>query len=166
MYDTAHDLTDALAAAPDALVGALAGVDDDLARRAPGGDEGWSVVEVVCHLRDAEERAAERMRAIRDEDDSRIAGYDQDAWAMERCYAEDDMRSALASFSRHRAAHVAALRALPPDAWGRAGTHEEWGRITIENHTIHIATHDVQHLAQIARALRGARAASGVSPAR
>ena len=66
MYDTARDLTDALAAAPDALEGALAGVDADLARRAHGGDEGWSVVEVVCHLRDAEERAAERMRAIRD----------------------------------------------------------------------------------------------------
>ena len=157
MYDTARDLTDALAAAPDAIEGALAGADADLARRAHGGDEGWSVVEVVCHLRDAEERAAERMRAIRDEDDPRIAGYDQDAWAIERDYAGEDLRAALAAFSRHRAAHVAELRSLPADAWGRAGTHEEWGRITIENHTIHIATHDVLHLAQIARALRDAR---------
>ena len=87
MYDTNRDLIDALAAGPDALEGMLTGVDADLARRARGGDEGWSVVEVVCHLRDAEERAAERMRAIRDEDDPRIAGYDQDAWAMERDYA-------------------------------------------------------------------------------
>jgi hypothetical protein len=52
---------------------------------------------------------------------------------------------------------VAALRALPADAWARAGTHDEWGRITIENHTIHVATHDVLHLAQIGRALRDAR---------
>jgi hypothetical protein len=165
MYDTANDLTAALVAGPNALEGALAGVDDDLARPARGGDEGWSVVEVVCHLRDTEERAAERMRMIRDEDDPRIAGYDQDAWAVERHYAGDDLRAALAAFSRHRAAHVAALRALPPGAWGRAGTHDEWGRITIENHTIHIATHDVQHLAQIARALRDARASADGSPA-
>ena len=165
MYDTAIDLTDALAAGPDALEGVLVGLDGDLARRARGGDEGWSVLEVVCHLRDAEERAAERMRAIRDEDDPHIAGYDQDAWVVERGYAGDDLRGALAAFSRHRAAHVAALRALTPDGWGRAGMHDEWGRITIENHTIHVATHDVQHLAQVARALREARASAAGSPA-
>jgi len=174
MDDTAHDLIDALEAGPDALEGVLAGIDDDAAQRARGGDEGWSVVEVVCHLRDAEERAAERMRMIRDEDDAQLAGYDQDAWAVERGYAADDLREALAAFSRHRASHVAALRALPAEAWGRAGTHDEWGRVTIENHTIHIATHDVQHLAQVARALRdaagsrdvpGARRARDVDPA-
>jgi hypothetical protein len=157
MYDTVTDLTGALAAGPDALEAALAGVDDDLARRARGGDEGWSVVEVVCHLRDAEERAAERMRSIRDDDEPHIAAYDQDAWAIERGYAGDDLGAALAAFSRHRAGHVAALRALPADAWARTGTHDERGRITIENHTIHVATHDVQHLAQIGRALRDAR---------
>jgi hypothetical protein len=169
MYDTAHDLIDALEAGPDALEGVVAGIDDDLARRARGGDEGWSVVEVVCHLRDAEERAAERMRMIRDEDDPQLAGYDQDAWAIERGYAADDLLEALAAFVRHRDSHVAALRALPPGAWGRAGTHDEWGRVTIENHTIHIATHDVQHLAQIARALRdakGPRDAPGAKRAR
>ena len=160
MYDTVRDLIAALAAAPDALEGALVCVDEDLARRAHGGDQGWSVVEVVCHLRDAEERAAERMRAIRDEADPWLAGYDQDAWAIERGYAGDDMRTALAAFSRHRAAHVAELQALPADAWARTGTHEESGRITIENHTLLIATHDVQHLAQIARALRDAPAAA------
>lgn len=165
MYDTATDLTDALAAGPDALDGVLVGVDGDLAWRARGGDEGWSVLEVVCHLRDAEERAGQRMRTIRDEDDPHIAGYDQDAWVVERGYAGDDLRAALAAFSRHRAAHVAALRALAPDGWGRAGTHDEWGRITIENHTIHMAAHDVQHLAQIARALREARASADDSPA-
>ena len=156
MYDTARDLADAMAAAPDALEGLLAGLDDVRARVARGGDEAWSVVEVVCHLRDAEERAVERMRAIRDEDD-RIAGYDQEAWAVERDYANADLGAAAAAFRRHREAHVAGLRALPADAWQRAGTHEEWGRVTIENHTIHMAAHDVQHLGQVALALRDAR---------
>jgi hypothetical protein len=157
MYDTARDLTDALAAAPDALEGALAGVDDDLARRARGGDETWSLVEVVCHLRDVEERAVERMRAMRDMSDPVLASYDQDAWAIERGYAGDNLRAAVGAFSRHRAAHVAELRVLPREGWERAGLHDELGRITIEGQAIHIATHDVQHLAQIARALRDAR---------
>jgi uncharacterized damage-inducible protein DinB len=38
------------------------------------------------------------------------------------------------------------------------------GRITILGQTIHIATHDVQHLGQIARALRDARATRSAAP--
>ncbi len=160
MYDTPRDVADSMAATPDALEGLLAGVDDDLARAARGGDEGWSLVEVVCHLRDAEERAVERLVAMRDEEGPLIAGYDQEAWAIERDYARDDLREALAAFAAHRARHVAALRALPANAWPRTGHHAEAGTITIENHTIHFATHDVQHLGQIARALRDARRAA------
>ena len=159
MYDSARDLIESMASTPDALEGLLAGVDRDLADRARGGDEGWNVVQVVCHLRDAEERTVERLRAMRDENDPFLAGYDQDAWAVERDYAGEDLRRAVAAFAGHRAAHVAALRALPAAAWERVGNHEEQGRITILNHTIHIATHDLQHLAQVARALREARAA-------
>jgi hypothetical protein len=158
MYDSPRDLIDSMAAAPDALEGILVDVDADLAGRARGGDEGWNVVQVVCHLRDAEERAVERLRAMRDEDRPSLAAYDQDAWAIERGYAGEDLRTALASFAGHRSEHVAALRSLPAAAWERAGNHEEQGLITILNHTIHIATHDLQHLAQVARALRDARA--------
>ena len=157
MYDTERDVTAALTAGPDALDGLLAGVDDDLARRAKGGDEGWSVVEVVCHLRDAEERAVERARAMRDEDSPMLAAYDQDALAIERGYADDDLRLAAAAFARHRADHVAVLRTLPAGGWARTGRHAEEGTITVEGQAIHLATHDVQHLAQIARALRDAR---------
>lgn len=69
-----------------------------------------------------------------------------------------DLHCALAVFAAHREAYVTELRALPPEAWARAGRHEEQGRISVENHALHMATHDVQHLAQIARALRGTRA--------
>jgi hypothetical protein len=162
MYDTTRDVLDALRAAPDALDGLLDGVDDDLARRARGGDEGWSLVEIVCHLRDCEERAVERLRAMLDDDQPFLAAYDQDAWAVERGYADDDLRRAAAAFATHRAAHVAALRDRSPGAWERRGTHEELGPITILGQAIHIATHDVQHLAQIARALRDARGAGPI----
>jgi hypothetical protein len=66
MYDTAKDLLDAFRATPDILEGLLEGCTEEQARAARGGDEGWSIVEVMCHLRDAEERALERMRTIRD----------------------------------------------------------------------------------------------------
>jgi hypothetical protein len=153
MYDTAGDLLDAFRAGPTIIAALVHGRSTDELRAARGGDENWSVVEVLCHLRDAEERALERARAIADQDAPLIAGYDQDAWARERDYAGDDPHAALDAFRRHRAEHVRVLEALPPEGWRRTGLHEEYGPVSLENHTIHMAAHDAVHAAQIARQL-------------
>ena len=155
MYDTRKDLLDAFRAGPEVIDGLLVGVSQEQAQAAKGGDEDWSVVEVVCHLRDAEERAIERMRSMRDEEESFLAGYDQEAWARERDYASADLRQALADFLRYRAQHIAELESLPADAWHRTAVHEEQGKIDILNHTLHMVAHDSQHAAQISRQLRG-----------
>lgn len=153
MYDTHKELGESLAASPMIIEGLLNNVTQERAQRARGGDEHWSVVEVVCHLRDAEERALQRMQAMRDEETPHVAGYDQDAWARDRHYADDDLRQALASFLRLRAQHVAELSALTPEQWERSGEHEEQGRINIAAHTLHIVAHDCAHAAQLARQL-------------
>ena len=64
MYDLQHDLLDALKAAPDTLNGFLNGISPTQARSVSGGEENWSVVEVVCHLRDAEEFFIKRLSLI------------------------------------------------------------------------------------------------------
>jgi hypothetical protein len=156
MYDSAKDALDALRATPEVLDGLLAGVAPERAGAARGGDEGWSVVEVVCHLRDAEEEAIERMQAMRDADAPFLTAYDQEQWASERAYAAANLRDALAAFMTLRARHIAALEALSPAEWERTGRHEEQGKITIVAHTQHIISHDAVHAAQIARQLQGA----------
>lgn len=153
MYDTAKDLLDTLQAAPTVLQGLLRGVTQEQAQTARGGDENWSVVEVVCHLRDAEERALERMRAMRDADNPFLASYDQDAWAEERRYAEQELGNVLEGFASLRQQFTDDLSALSPEAWERTGQHEEQGQITISAHALHIASHDAVHAAQIARQL-------------
>ncbi len=153
MYDTRQDLLDAFRASPQALEGVLRNCTPEQAHNARGGDENWSVVEVVCHLRDAEERALERMRAMRDQTDPFLPGYDQAVWAKERKYAEADLNKVFADYKRLRAVHLAELEALPPAGWAREGRHEEQGQITIENHTWHLVSHDLIHAAQIARQL-------------
>jgi hypothetical protein len=155
MPDVSQDLLDALRAAPEVLEGLLDGCTQEQANAARGGDEGWSVVEVVCHLRDAEERALERMRLMRDEDNPVITAYNQEAWAKERNYAATDLREALAAFNRFRAQHIAELAQLSPQQWERSGQHEERGNMTISSHTLHMAAHDAIHAAQIARQLKG-----------
>lgn len=153
MYDASKDLLDALRAAPLVLEALLRNCTPEQAKAARGGDENWSVLEVVCHLRDAEERAMERVRAMRDQSVPYLPGYDQARWAIERRYAEADLSDALAAFKRFRVQHVAELTALTPDGWERAGQHEEQGRITISGHTLHMISHDAIHAAQIARQL-------------
>jgi hypothetical protein len=154
MYDEIQDSLDAFKATSDTLQGLLR---DPAARArastARGGDENWSVVEVLCHLRDAEERALERMRLMRDSVNPHLAGYDQAQWAVERNYATARLDDALAGFQQFRAAHFAELAALRPEQWERTGVHEERGTITILNHTLHLVSHDAIHLAQIARQL-------------
>jgi hypothetical protein len=153
MYDIARDLLDALRAAPEVYERLLEGVTQAQAQAARGGDEGWSVVEVMCHLRDAEERALERERTMCDQDHSFLAAYDQEAWARERNYADADLRDAQAAWLRLRAERVTLLSGLTPDQWRRGGRHQEQGDITIEAHVLHMVAHDTIHAAQIARQL-------------
>jgi hypothetical protein len=153
MYDVHRELIETLAATPETLAGLLRGVDEAQARSAVGGDENWSVIEVVCHLRDGEEIGLARMQAMRDQDNPQIIGFDQNALARERKYAEANLATALADFTRMRAQYVAELTALTPEQWERPGHHNEIGGITILAHAAHRTYHDAIHCAQIARQL-------------
>ncbi len=153
MYNLQRDLLDAFKSTSDTLRFLLREVTQEQAAAARGGDENWSVVEVMCHLRDAEERALERLRAMRDETNPFLPGYDQEAWARERNYAGQDLQDALAAFLRLREEHINDLSALSVEDWERPGTHQEQGNITIFAHTLHMVAHDSQHAAQLARQL-------------
>jgi hypothetical protein len=150
MYDSARELIEALRATPDTLGALLRGLTTEAAR-APRAGDSWSILVVVCHLRDAEAFALGRLRALRDDPAPRITGFDQEGWVAERDYAGDDLDAAFAAFRRGRAAHLAALAALPPGAWSRVGQHDRLGPVSILNHTLHMAWHDAIHLAQIGR---------------
>ena len=88
---------------------------------------------------------------MRDQANPFLAAYDQDAWVTERNYAAADPDLALAAFKDLRARHLSELAALSPADRDRPGRHEEQGQITILSHTIHIASHDLNHTAQLAR---------------
>jgi hypothetical protein len=153
MYDSTKDLLDALKATPDTLTALLTGITQEEALAAKGGDEGWSVVEVLCHLRDAEEFSLRRVTLMRDQDNPDIVPYDQEKLAIERNYAAEDMHAALFAFIRLRQQEIALLEALSEEGWERPGNHLEIGWITIFSHALHKVAHDAVHCAQIARQL-------------
>lgn len=158
MYDSPRELIDALKSTPETLRGLLSQVTVEQARSARGGDENWSVVEVVCHLRDAEEISLQRMQAMRDQDRPRVSGYDQEALARERNYSGADLQAALNAFIEFRQRHIAALSVLSAEDWERTGEHAQLGEITIFGHTLHKVSHDAIHCAQIARQILAVQA--------
>jgi hypothetical protein len=153
MYNSTQDLLDALRVTSDTLTGLLAGVTQEQAQKAKGGDEGWSVVEVICHLRDAEEYGLQRDTLMRDRENPDILPWDQEKLALERNYAAQEVRAALASFIALRQRRIAVLESLSPEGWKRTGNHPALGTIDIFSHVLHMVSHDAIHCAQIARQL-------------
>ncbi len=153
MQDNNSTMVDALRAMPIVLEALLRDCSQEQAQATRGGDENWSIIEIICHLRDNEERVLERMRMMRDQPDPIIVSYDQEQWARDRKYAEDHLRRALAAFVQFRSVHVTELDALTPPEWERTGQHEERGRITISSQTLRAVCHDAIHTAQLARQL-------------
>ncbi|MGC1377248.1 MAG: DinB family protein [Anaerolineales bacterium] len=151
--NTTDILLDTFRSTPDILNGLLRNVSQEQAAAARGGDENWSVVQVLCHLRDAEERNLERIRLMRNQDNPVLEGYDQEQWARERNYAAARLDEALAAFLKRRAATLAELKTLAPQEWERPGLHSEAGPITVLSHLQRLLRHDAIHLAQIARQL-------------
>ena len=76
MFDERRELIETYRATPVVLRALLRDLDDALLRERPDHDD-WSIVEVVAHLADADGRAHERVRRMRDEEEPRLEAYDQ-----------------------------------------------------------------------------------------
>lgn len=154
MLDQRAGLLNIYRSTPTTLRALIRDLSDEQVRTGGEGDEAWSIVEVVCHLRDTEDLTLGRVRLMRDEDRPRIVAWDQEVAAAEGNYRAQSLDTALADFTRLRAEQVATLEALDADAWQRTGLHDEVGEITIQQLTAYMAAHDAIHLAQIARRIQ------------
>ena len=161
-----------LARTPDDLAAAIAAQGDATLSRRSASD-GWSAKDVVCHLRDVEELSILRFHLMLASDDPKvfvvgapppdperwgIGGevpfpLDPGRWVEERQYDRSDAALALAAFRRRRSEALTLLRRLSPEQWQRGSIHPERGRVTFEEWTAGIASHDDNHLEQLQRAL-------------
>jgi hypothetical protein len=144
-----------LARTPEQLAALLTGRREAALARRPA-PEAWAPVEIVCHLRDAEEMFGQRFEAILGMDEPVLPEMGPgDRWAAERQYRRHDAALALAHFRRRRGESMETLMALPPDDWQRGGEHPVRGRITIDMFVALMAWHDDNHVAQLTRAVEG-----------
>ncbi len=136
-------------ALPDELDALLEGVSDGELRRRPSPEE-WSLLEVLCHLRDSAEIEGMRVRRLVEEDKPALEPYDQEALARERDYQGDDPRRVRTAVRAFWGGLAYQLEGLSDQQWQRAGTHPEQGRVTVASRAERMALHAREHLEQIA----------------
>jgi uncharacterized damage-inducible protein DinB len=154
MYNIIQDLLDAYRATPETLQALVRHYSPEQPVSSYGGEEDWSVVEVICHLRDSEEAALKRTRLMRDQNNPKLTTRDPAKLARELNYAATSLGAALSAFLKFRTDHLLELIALKAEQWERTGEHPSAGLITIREQIAHLVAHDSIHLAQISRHLR------------
>ncbi len=114
----------------------------------------WSAKEIVSHLADCELVYGMRYRKIISEPGGALVAFDQEAWAKNLQYRRQPLKRTLATFKVLRDANLDLLKNASKAAWGKSGTHPEYGRLTLRQIVSHIAEHDRNHVAQVERLAR------------
>lgn len=117
------------------------------------GPQGWTVLEVLCHLRDYDGIFRQRAELMVAQEYPQLAGSDHVALAAERNYNGQDLRQVYAQLTQSRQATITFFRGLTDAQWERAGVHPERGHFTLTDAVVQVGTHDCIHLEQITRIL-------------
>lgn len=143
------DLLEALAGFATAVWHTANQPDADWTWRPAEGE--WSLVEVVCHLRDVEREVhLPRFREILARDMPFLPGVSSNEWAAPRAYQLQDGPQAAADFCAARLETLTLLRGLDDAAWQRQGRHAFFGATSIRELAGLMRKHDEAHGAQIA----------------
>lgn len=152
-FEPARDVQ-VLARTPSVLRSLLGGLPDELLR-AGYGPGSWSPHEIVGHLIHGERTDwIPRARHILEHGESvPFAPFDRQGHAV-LCRSHDT-GELLDLFERERAASIGHLRGLPLDesSLSRTGLHPALGRVTLSELLCTWTVHDLNHVAQVAKAV-------------
>jgi len=139
------------AATPAALRQLVSEGGTHLRSRPAGG--GWSALETIGHITDAEVVYSARYRLILAHDEPPLLGYDQDLWVERLRHNDDEVSSLLDQFEAMRLANIAMWRRSSAGERTRVGLHDERGPESLDLSFRLIAGHDRVHLAQARNAV-------------
>lgn len=117
------------------------------------GADGWTTLDVVCHLRDFDEIFHNRARMMIEEDDPQLPAFDHEALVIENEYADQDLAEVVDELIASRKQFIRFYQGLSSEQWERAGTHPESGQFSLTDSVMQVGHHDVTHIEQIVRIL-------------
>ena len=107
------------------LTTALAEVPKEAWKFKPAPTE-WSVHEIIIHLADSESNAALRARKLIVEPGGVLMGYDQDKWANELNYHDQNVDDALETVRLVRKTTYELLKKQPDEVFTHVAKHPEY----------------------------------------
>ncbi|MGH2551858.1 MAG: DinB family protein [Thermomicrobiales bacterium] len=150
----AHEAVIGNARKTDAILRAmLNGVDQTAATTSRDGADGWTVLEVVCHLRDFELLWQERVGLAIRNDAPAYEPFDVLGLVTRNDYINQNFELVLAERQALRADSLALIATLDDTTINRFGIHPTRGEMSILAQAQQLTTHDVDHIEQIARIL-------------
>jgi hypothetical protein len=117
------------------------------------GPDGWTITEVLGHLRDFDGYFRGRAQLILEQENPALPAYDHEALAIAFRYNEQDFRTVYAELLASREQTRALFAALSDEQWARAGVHPEYGHFTLTNAVMQVGLHDAIHIEQIGKIL-------------
>ena len=142
-----------LARFPTVLKPLVLGLDDRTWRHKPDAQT-WSILEVVCHLRDEEvEDFRYRVRSTLETPEKLWPPIDPPQAAIDRKYQDDDPQQALDSFLSERETSMQWLQTLDEPDWTQCHEHPRVGAVPASRLLGSWAAHDLLHLRQITKRL-------------
>jgi hypothetical protein len=110
----------------------------------------WSIHEVIVHLADSETNSFLRARRLIADPGETLMGYDQDHWANNLNYHDQDWKRALEITRLVRESTYALIRSLPEEVWANTATHPEYDDpYTFEQWLEVYANHPYAHREQV-----------------
>ena len=108
--------------------------------------------DALARVRAANDILVPRILYVLVRDNPPLIGYEEGRWEEVMRYRTLPVSDSLQTLRLQRAELVRALRALDPEEWDRAGTHEVRGPMTVLEISEQIAGLEEDYLAQIERA--------------
>lgn len=133
------------------LQGVIQGLSQADAQTWRDGGDGWTVLEVVCHLQDYEVIFRERATLILQEEAPTFPVYDHLALVEMNEYNAQNLTAVLQNLTTSRQETVTLFKNLQAGDWQRTGQHTAMGTFTMLDLANHIGWHDINHIEQIAR---------------
>ncbi len=154
---TTQELLARYAAGPTLLEIALRGLGREQMHAHP--IEGkWSPQEALCHICDAEQFFADRIKRTLAMHRPLLMGVDQSDYHEQLRYGDRVPTEELALVELTRSQVYRILAGVPEDAWLRTGVHSETGLLTVRQLVLHAVRHLEHHL----EAIREKRKALGL----
>jgi len=115
----------------------------------------WSLLEILCHLRDVEREVnLRRFETLSDKQNPFIPGVDSDRWAVERKYNEQDDTRVLSEICFNREKLLDIVSSYSQEEWHQPVRHSFFGSTTRLELAQFMAAHDRTHLQQMVRIIK------------